>query len=328
MTITIYADSNIYRYVASGELEITTIGSIRFAYSSVHFDEMIRSGNTEMLRGIEALKAVPLVTNENGEYDIDDIGVCLEYEDPYENFKKYKTDNESVDDAAISSIHELLINFLGADNYEELRNIPSSIVDMVLDATEDEYVEAGDLVHRALEKAKDFGDFIEKDLSKKRPLSETRKEFGFPKGATSMHGNDKNPIDGIWEHMKDKAGCVSKDQFFGFESSPGVEVEQSRIESVSVCHLILNMVGFHPDKGLPKRDKIKNIMADGQHVGYASLCGGFLTSDYRLYKKAKAIFKYRGFHTTPMHVPYVAEKMSATLVEPGVIKKFKLDKKQ
>ncbi|HFD33022.1 MAG TPA: hypothetical protein ENJ28_10020 [Gammaproteobacteria bacterium] len=326
MTITIYADSNIYRYVASGELEITTIGSIRFAYSSVHFDEMIRSGNTEMLRGIEALKAVPLVTNENGEYDLDDIDVCLEYEDPYENFKRYKTDIEDIDDAAESSIHELLLTFLGADNYEELKKVPSSIVKMALDAAACEDIDAGDLIDRASETAKDLGDFIEKDLSKQLPLSETRKAFGFPKGTTSTHGNDNNPIDGIWEFMKNKVGDTSKDQFFGFEAIPGVEVEQSRLGSVSGCHLILNMIGFHPDKGLPKRDKIRNIMSDGQHVGYASLCGGFLTSDYRLYKKAQAIFEYREFPTTPIHVQYDAEKMSTTLVEPGAIKRFKLER--
>ncbi len=53
MTITIYSDSNIYRYVARGELEVITVGSVRFAYSSVHFDEMIRTGNLEMLEGIK-----------------------------------------------------------------------------------------------------------------------------------------------------------------------------------------------------------------------------------------------------------------------------------
>lgn len=327
MTTTIYADSNIYRYVASGELEITTIGSIRFAYSSVHFDEMIRSGNTDMLRGIEALRAVPLVTNENGEYDIDDIGICLEYEDPYENYKRYKVDIEPTYDAE-DSLNELLLRFLGADNIEELRKIPSSIIEMALDAAVDEDIEVGVLVDKAHETAEDLGKFIEKDLSKQQPLTETRKAFGFPKGVTSTHGNEKNPINGIWEHMKDKVGEISKDQFFGFEAIPGVEIEESHLGSVSGCHLILNMVGFHPDKGLPKRDKIRNIMSDGQHVGYAALCGGFLTSDYRLYEKAKAIFGYRKFPTTPIHIPYKAENMSTTLVEPGALKRFKLERSE
>jgi hypothetical protein len=182
------------------------------------------------------------------------------------------------------------------------------------------------MVQKAQNTAKDLEEFIEKDLSKQRPLSETREAFGFPKGATSNHSNDESPIDSIWEHMKEKVGNVTKDQFFGFEPVPGVEIEQSRIGSVGGCHLILNMVGFHPDKGLPKREKIKNIMSDGQHVGHASLCDGFLTSDHRLYKKAKAIFEYRGFVTKAMHAQYDPEKMNTILVEPGVINRFKVEK--
>ena len=165
MTHTIYADSNIYRYVSTGELEIMIIGSIRFAYSSVHFDEMIRSGNTEMLRGIEVLGAVPLVTNENGEYDVDDIGVCLEYENPYEKFNKYKKEVEPLGDDAEALISELLLRLLGADNYEELRNTPASTVEMVLNAFKNEDVGSENLLNKIRESARDFGEFIENDLS-------------------------------------------------------------------------------------------------------------------------------------------------------------------
>ena len=326
MTITIYADSNIYRYVATGELAITTVGPIRFAYSSVHFDEIIRSGNTEMLHGMEALKAVGVVTNESGEYNVDDIGVCLEYVDPFEKFEKYKNDVEPNQDAE-NSLNEMLLAFLGADNYEELRNIPQSIIDIALDATDHVRSDPESLVDRALTTAKDLEGFIEKDLSKPRPLSETRKAFGLPKGATSIYGSDKNPINGIWEHLKDKVAGISKDQFFGFEAIPGVESEQTRIGSVSACHLILNMVGLHPDKGLPNREKIANIVSDGQHTGFASLCGGLITSDCRLYRKAQAIYEYRKYSTQSMHIPYVSTGMSTTLVDLSAINTVKLERK-
>lgn len=120
MTLTIYADSNIYRYVATGELEVTTVGSVRFAYSSVHFDEIIRTGNMDMLKGIKALNAVPVVTNENGEYEIDSIGVCLEYVDPYEKFDEYRADYTDTTEAE-TSLNELLLRILGADNIDELK---------------------------------------------------------------------------------------------------------------------------------------------------------------------------------------------------------------
>lgn len=310
--------------MASGELEITTIGAIQFTYSHVHFDEILRSGNADILRGIEVLHAVPVVSNENKEYDIDSIGVCFEYEDPYEKFEKYKKEKLHLDEAALNNMQEMLLRFLGADNYEELKNVPSSILDSVNDVADTDYIGSKELVEKAHKTAKDLESLLENDLSEQMPLSNTRKAFGFPKGAT-IHSNEMNPIDAIWEHMKGNVGSCTKDQFFGFESIPGVEIEQSQLGTIAGCHMVLNMVGFHPDKGLPKREKIRNIMSDGQHLGHASLCGAFLTSDYRLYKKAEAIFKYRNFVTEAIHVPYKPENMTTILSEPGSIKRFKLD---
>lgn len=324
MTITIYADSNIYRYVARGELEVTTVGAVRFAYSSVHFDEMIRTGNLEMLKGIKALSAVPLVTNENGEYDIDSLGVCLDYEDPYEKFEEYKADYVELPGAE-SSINEVLLRLLGADNIDELKKVPDTILELA-DAVKPFFGEqAAEFQERAVSASSDLGDLIKGDLSNRRPLTETRSSFGYPKGATSEHENDVNPIDKIWERLGPKFDGVTKEQFFGFEAIPTVDIERSRIGDVAGCHLILNMIGYHPDKGLPNREKIRNIISDGQHVGYGSLCGVFLTSDYRLYRKAGAIFRFRDYASQAEHVEYKPEGMSTILVEPGSMRRVKLE---
>lgn len=325
MTITIYADSNIYRYVARGELEVTTVGAVRFAYSSVHFDEMIRTGNLEMLKGIKALHAVPLVTNENGEYDIDSLGVCLDYSDPYEKFEKYKADYVELSDAE-SSVNEILLRLLGADNIDDLKRVPDTILE-IADAVEPYFGEqANEFQERARAASRDLEALIEGGLSTRRPLTETRSSFGYPKGATSLHESDENPIDKIWERLGPKFRGVTKEQFFGFEAIPAVDIERSRLGDVAGCHLILNMIGYHPDKGLPNREKIRNILSDGQHIGYGSLCGCFLTSDYKLYKKADAIFQFRDYASQAVHIEYKAEGMSTTLVEPGSIRRVKLDR--
>lgn len=324
MTITIYADSNIYRYVARGELEVITVGAVRFAYSSVHFDEMIRTGNLEMLEGIKALHAVPLVTNEKGEYDIDCLGVCLDYEDPYEKYERYRADYVELSDAE-SSINEVLLRLLGADNIDELQRVPDTLLDLA-DAIEPYFGEqASEFQERAESASSDLEALIQGDLSIRRPLTETRSSFGYPKGATSLHESDPNPIDRIWERLGPKFSGVTKEQFFGFEAIPTVNLERSRIGDVAGCHLILNMIGYHPDKGLPNREKIRNILSDGQHIGYGSLCGCFLTSDYRLYRKADAIFNFRSYASQVEHVEYKAEGMSTTLVEPGSIRRVKLE---
>lgn len=325
MTLTIYADSNIYRYVATGELEVTTVGSVRFAYSSVHFDEIIRTGNMDMLKGIKALNAVPVVTNENGEYEIDSIGVCLDYIDPYEKFEEYRADYIDTT-AAETSLNELLLRMLGAENIDELRKAPDTLLDLADEMKQYFGEEASELQERAKQTSSDLEELIQGDLSTRRPLTEYRSELGYPKGATSLHDNDQNPIDRIWERLSPKLNGVTVEQFFGFDAIPGVEVARSRIGDVAGCHLILNMIGYHPDKGLPNREKIKNILSDGQHLGYGSMCGCFLTSDHRLYKKADAIFKFRKYPSLVEHIEYKSEGMSTILVEPGSVRRVKLER--
>lgn len=325
MTITIYADSNIFRYVSSGELEVVTVGGVRFAYSSVHFDEIIRTDNTDILKGIEALQAVPLVMNENGEYDINSIGVCLEYENPYRKYEKYIESYMPPSDVELY-INELLIRLVGADNFEELKEIPKMIMDYADDA-KIHFGEDQNLFYaRAQAASNQLSELINGDFSTRRPLSTTRTEYGYPKGATSIHADDVDPINEIWGRLQAKMNGVTKEQFFGFEPVTGVEGEGGRIGSVSACHFILNMIGYHPDKGLPNRDKIRNIISDGQHLGYGSTCTCFLTSDFRLYKKARAIYKFRNFDAQAEHVEYKTNGMSITLFEPGSIRKVKLDR--
>ena len=217
MTITIYADSNIYRYVARGELEVITVGAVRFAYSSVHCDEMIRTGNLEMLNGIKALNAVPLVTNEKGEYDIDSLGVCLDYVDPYEKFEEYKADYVELLGAE-SSINEVLLRLLGADNIDELEKVPDTLLE-IADAIKPYFAEqASEFQERAESASSDLAALIQGDLSTRKQLAETRSSFGYPKGATSLHESDPSPIDEIWKRISPRFNGITKEQ-----ASPDVQ---------------------------------------------------------------------------------------------------------
>jgi len=64
------------------------------------------------------------------------------------------------------------------------------------------------------------------------------------------------------------------------------------------------MIGISPDKGLAKREKIKNIMSDGQHTGMASYCNALLSADRGIIDKARCIYTYLGNITTPLHFNY------------------------
>lgn len=64
------------------------------------------------------------------------------------------------------------------------------------------------------------------------------------------------------------------------------------------------MLGISPDQGLAKREKIKNIMSDSQHVGMASYCNALLSADRRFCDKARAAYKYLGNITNALHFEF------------------------
>lgn len=64
---------------------------------------------------------------------------------------------------------------------------------------------------------------------------------------------------------------------------------------------MLNMLGISPDKGLSKRDKIKNIMADGQHAGMASYCNALVSVDRGIINKSSCICSYQNNITNALH---------------------------
>ncbi|MGM0525504.1 MAG: hypothetical protein ACQEQ8_04850 [Pseudomonadota bacterium] len=55
---TIYADMNVFRYVACGDVSIVDPERFIWVYSHVHLDEIYRNGNTDALNGMRELKAV------------------------------------------------------------------------------------------------------------------------------------------------------------------------------------------------------------------------------------------------------------------------------
>nr|WP_222711127.1 hypothetical protein [Pseudomonas mendocina] len=114
-----------------------------------------------------------------------------------------------------------------------------------------------------------------------------------------------SPIDEVWNLIAPAIPSVSKDQFFGFELIPGIEgVQHTQYGAICGAHVVLNMIGISPDKGLAKREKIKNIMSDGQHTGMASYCNALLSADRGIINKARCIYTYLGNITTPLHFNY------------------------
>ena len=302
---TIYADMNVYRYIAYGDISIEKPERFIWVYSHVHLDEIVRNGNTDALEGIKALGAVEIndVLNERFE-SVGNI-VLKSYIDPNERYEQHLETISGFEDQSDFMVEHLLRSF-GADNFNELSLTPEKLCKEIDRLTSDASDEIrAELLKRAEEVSTEMKESIDTHLKDRRPIDKTRLEMGLTSGARKKAETSDFPINELWKIIGPSAGGITKNQFFGFEPIPGIQgVQHTQHGALAGAHIVLNMLGLSPDQGLAKRDKIKNIMSDGQHVGMASYCNALLSADKRFCDKAGAIYKHVGSITNALWFQY------------------------
>lgn len=295
---TIYADMNVFRYVAYRELAIENPERFRWVYSYVHLNEVVRGGNTDVFDGMRLLKAVEVCDVLDRNFQSVGNIILRAYVDPAERYQQHieaVAGYENADDLMV----EHLLRIFGADNFAELSLTPEMLrneIDRItakLDAEKrSELVAHAEVVSAAMQET------INTHLKERRPIDQTRVEMGLTNSSRAEASKSDSPIDALWEIIGPSMGSIPKNQFFGFEPNPLIQgLQHTQVSALSGAHILLNMLGFSPDKGLAKRDKIRNIMSDGQHVGMASYCNGLLSGDKRFCDKAKAIYTHVGSKT-------------------------------
>jgi hypothetical protein len=302
---TIYADMNVYRYIAYNEITIVEPERFKWVYLYVHLNEVMRGCNTDVFKGMKILNAVEIsdVLDQN----FKSVGNILlhEYIDPFERYERHleaMKGFENQDDFMV----EHLLRIFGADNFKELSLTPDKLCNDVERLTNGvENVARVQLLKRAEEVSNDLKKTIETYLNEKRPIDKTRKDMGLTSQIRKEVENSDSPIDEIWEIISPALKGISKNQFWGFEQMPWIQgLDHTQHGAFAGAHTVLNLLGLSPDIGLSKSDKIKNIMSDGQHVGMASYCDALLSADSRICNKANAIYKHIGLHTNALFFKY------------------------
>ncbi|MFC1626077.1 hypothetical protein ACFL19_00075 [Pseudomonadota bacterium] len=304
---TIYADMNVYRYVAYGDISIKEPERFKWVYSFAHLDEMARSGNTDALEGIKFLNAVEIngVLNESFE----SVGhiILREYVDPRERYNQHLeaiAGNEGLIDLAA----EQLLRLYGADNFNELSLTPEKLLSEVDRLTSNiETEKRTELLERAKIASVDLKEHINTHHKNRLPVDQIRLGMGLTSEGRKEAEKSNTPIDELWKIIGPSLGPnIQKNQFFGFEPLPGVEGRGAHTQdgSLAGAHIVLNMLGLSPDKGMTKREKIKNIISDSQHVGMASYCCGLLSADRRFCDKANAIYTHVNSHANVLWFQY------------------------
>lgn len=301
----IYADMNIYRYLACEDISIFQPERFIWVYSHVHLDEICRSGNTDALDGMRLLNALEISEILDENFQSTGRIVVRTLVDPLERFEQHKEAIAGYEEITDHMVEQIIRSF-GADNFEELSKTPdrmSEEIDRIISRLDAEQQQS--IKSRVTDVATRMKVSIDERMRERMPIDSTRSAFGITSEARKSIEKSSSPIDEIWELISPKLPTVSKDRFFGFEPSPEAEgIPHTQHGAMASAHLVLNMVGITPDKGLAKREKIKNILSDGQHIGMASYCNAFVSADRGIINKARCIYSYLHNVTNPLHFEF------------------------
>jgi hypothetical protein len=293
----IYLDHNIIDGIAKKYFSFKPSTKITWIYSDENFDEIKRSQNMQFLEVLNDLKAQKMELILDESFRITGRVRFLPFINPSDLYEKYvqATSEVNID----NTIHyEFLSRLYGADNKEEILNFPASFKTQVEEILSPYGLFTGEFETRVNQISDNIEKIVSEDMHKIGHIEDTRQGIGTDKGRLSNLANDDNPLEQIWDLVKDKVGNLTIDQFFGFDPLDKQNYTEWPIYlGIIGCHTVLNFLGFKPDRSLSKVGDIPGILSDGSHIANAAYCHGLLSKDKRLCIKAKAIYKYKNIGT-------------------------------
>ncbi|MCF2846576.1 hypothetical protein NH514_04755 [Pseudoalteromonas sp. ACER1] len=293
----IYADMNIFRYVGRGDITIVEPERFIWVYSHVHLDELHRNYQEETLQGICDLKAIELcevIENYKATGDL----FLSSFKDPFLRYEEYLRSIEGYENTA-EYFFEFMMKAYGADNFKSLERTPEQFraeVTKLIDDVPDINLR-NDMQKEVEEVAGKLDCNIQKHMKEHNPIDKTRNALGVTSVKREKLKESASVIDDIWNLVEPSMeGSLSKNQFFGFEPIPNISesLNHTQHSSIQAAYMVLNILGINPDKGMAKKEKIKNVFSDSCHAGLASYCQILLSADRGIINKSKHLYQYLG----------------------------------
>ncbi len=301
----VYLDHNVLIYMRDGKFRLSQPLDVQWTYSDEHFQEISRGGGTSVLDVLGELGARQIkLVSFDGQSDQAELDA---YSCPKTRYERYlQAINEIPFDLSIFS--DFLLRIFGADNCDDIISLPDRLqaqVDrLLIDAGE----QGAQLSKEANRVSSELKLVVEKHLSKVMPLRETRRAFGLPDGWGGSPSSNE-PINEIWEVIKNRLPGISREQFFlGELIDPNCPTTKSIYLKIVACHTALNLVGYRPDKALGRAKELTAALSDGRHLGYAAYCHLFVTADRRLFAKAKEIYRLMNIQTVAAQLCFTQSK--------------------
>lgn len=175
---TIYADMNVFRYIACGDISIYEPARFKWVYSHVHLDEIHRNGNTDALEGMKILGAVEIDDVLDEKFQSIGNIVLRNYVDPYLRYDQHLDAIKGYENAN-DHIEEHLIRIFGADNFNELSMTPDQMREEIDRLTTDIGPNTrAALLDKAENVSNEMRESINTHLKDRMPIDKTRAAMG------------------------------------------------------------------------------------------------------------------------------------------------------
>jgi len=296
----IYLDQNILQYDFEGTIKIPENNQVQYVYSNEHFSEISRWENDGYFSVLKRLKARKIKCNLNESNKFTDNGFLYDYADPKIMYEEYK-DTIQTSKSSMNIFQPLLVYMNGnttVTSPEEINhNFQTTLKELLgdtFDVIGDENIKSQ--YNLLLETV---GEQLESTLKKHKPLplDKARKKIA-KENLSNLNPAKGLIIDQIWDLIKNEMVDIEKDQLFGKKAMPFQhDFFYSKFQNVIQCHSILNYLGYWPDGGLAKINKIYGINSDASHLAHSIFCDGIMSGDNRMCRKAEAIFSYLELRT-------------------------------
>ncbi|NEZ04977.1 hypothetical protein G4Y73_12535 [Wenzhouxiangella sp. XN201] len=293
-----YLDQNVLGLLAEGRIILKPKVDVRWVFSNEHLTEVARGDTKEILDVLRTLKAQRLLLKRDEEGRITEQWFIEEYADPGKLYSEFRQNPPAVDPAMFEG---LIAKIFGSQDPNVAEAFPGDMAKQVREHLK-EIPRLEDIFGSSLEDLiRDAGEDALEKLAGTQPLENRRKPLGFDRGQASNFADASNPLQALWEHAnKYSPSPISADQFFGFDPPDkrlfGYE-KWPVFLGISTCYSILNAIGFRPDAGLARTNRVPANMSDAHHVAYAAFCDALFSEDSRMCEKALAIYRYRQIGT-------------------------------
>ncbi len=302
--IRIYLDQNIIQYIYEGKLGLKKTPHITYVFSNENLKEYSKHKDPRFFDVLRDLEARKLEIQLDDEFRIKDEAIILPYKDPEEIYNErlelYESKMDSEDIA--TSILALAYGDKNSLNPGEMKELLiNSIMSPLKDLwNETEIVLPDEIMSNLNLFLEQLGTLFQNAIkgihNQTMPIDKMRKAFSKKQLSTLSSDNGKI-IDQISELIDGKIPNKYKDQMFGKEPIDYIQKKTTSYTSVRTCYSSLNIVGYKPDSGLTKKNRVESSLYDAAHVANAIFCDVMISSDKKLCEKTKAIYEYFGINT-------------------------------